>query len=129
MPVESISGSVTSFKMPSLPVEVKSGKSPVELNSTKDQPSAKAGPANITDTLTNDKVSVANKTLSIVGVEKNSKPAGVVSHVVVSYNQRGEMRTKFEDSRNNVVYQIPSEMVAKMQDLMMTTSTSTDVKG
>jgi hypothetical protein len=61
--------------------------------------------------------------------EKGGKPAGVVSHVVVSYNLKGEMRTKFEDSRNNVVYQIPSEMVAKVQDLMTMKNTSTNIKG
>jgi len=57
-----------------------------------------------------------------------SEPAGVVSHVVQSYNQQGKLRTKFEDSRNNVVYQIPSEMTAKLEDQLLAPNSSTDVK-
>ena len=58
-----------------------------------------------------------------------SHSAGVVSHVVVSYNQQGKMRTKFEDSRNNVVYQMPSEMAARLEDQIATSSTSANIKG
>lgn len=76
-----------------------------------------------------DVVTIAGKQTQVSDNENDRKPAGVVSHVVVSYNLRGEMRTKFEDSRNNVVYQVPSVMVAKMQDLMMSMNVTTNVEG
>ena len=60
--------------------------------------------------------------------QAGSEPAGVVSHVVVSYNQQGKLRTKFEDSRNNVVYQLPSEMTAKLEDRLLSSNSSTDIK-
>ena len=65
----------------------------------------------------------------VVAGGNDSKPAGVASHVVISYNPQGKIRTKFVDSRNNVVYQIPSEMVAKLEDQMQKPETSTSVKG
>jgi hypothetical protein len=65
--------------------------------------------------------------MPVAKVEKDNKPAGVVSHVVESYNLKGELRTKFLDSRNNVVYQVPSQMVAKIQDLMIKSNKSADI--
>lgn len=52
-----------------------------------------------------------------------------MSHVVEVYNPQGKRRLKFMDSSNNVIYQFPSEMVAKVQDLMMNPDTATDKKG
>jgi hypothetical protein len=49
--------------------------------------------------------------------------------MVEVYNQKGKLRVKFVDSHNNVIYQIPTEMVAKMEDQMLKPETSTDVKG
>jgi hypothetical protein len=59
----------------------------------------------------------------------SAKTAGAASHVVVTYNPQGKMRTKFLDSRNNIVYQVPPEMLARMEDLMMNPETSTNIKG
>ncbi|HXE94857.1 MAG TPA: hypothetical protein VN642_00510 [Dongiaceae bacterium] len=69
------------------------------------------------------KVSPANKPPSTT----NSSSA--ISHVVVSYNHQGKIRTRFMDSRNNVVYQVPSELVAKMEDQMLKPETSTNIEG
>ena len=52
-----------------------------------------------------------------------------MSHVVEVYNQQGNVRIKFMDGNNNVIYQIPSEMVAKIKDQMMQPETSTSIKG
>jgi hypothetical protein len=52
-----------------------------------------------------------------------------MSHVVEVYNPQGKKRLKFMDSSNNVIYQFPSEMAAKVEDLMMKSDTSTDKKG
>lgn len=86
--------------------------------------------SNNPNSVINDKISIETSPLKETPKNSSTKaPVGVVSHVVVSYNQQGEIRTKFVDSRNNVVYQIPSEMVAKIEDLMMKPNTSTDIKG
>jgi len=52
-----------------------------------------------------------------------------MSHVVEVYNTQGKKRLKFMDNRNNVVYQVPSEAVAKMEDLMMKPDASTSQNG
>jgi len=78
---------------------------------------------------------VSNKTFldkvpsPVVANQSSADPAGVVSHVVVSYNQQGKMRTKFEDSRSNVVYQMPSEAAAKLEDQITASTKFTSIKG
>ena len=134
MSVDSISGSVSALKTETLKPEALNTNlsldKPVTGNSiAKDQPSGKAELPSIVDPQAKDKVSISSKPMPVAKVEKDSKPAGVVSHVVESYNLKGELRTKFLDSRNNVVYQVPSEMVAKIQDLMIKSNTSTDING
>ena len=70
-------------------------------------------------------------------VVKASVPAGIaeknpvrgMSHITESYDARGNMITKFIDSSNNVIYQTPSEMVVKAQELMTNTQAATDIKG
>lgn len=89
----------------------------------------KAELPNVFDPQAKDRVSISGKPVPVAKVEKDSKPAGVVSHVVQEYNLKGELRTKFLDSRNDVVYQVPSEMVAKIQDLMLKSDTSTNITG
>ena len=59
----------------------------------------------------------------------NKKPDRTMSHVVEVYNRQGKVRITFIDSENNAVYQIPSEMVAKVEDQMMKPETSTNMKG
>ncbi|MDD2899473.1 MAG: hypothetical protein PHI31_12260 [Desulfuromonadaceae bacterium] len=129
MSVESISGNMAALRTHSLGSGTSWGGSVSVGAVVKDPTPAKAEIQNAVDPQADDKVTLSSKPLSVAKAANSSKPAGVVSHVVVSYNLRGEMRTKFVDSRNNVVYQMPSEMVAKMQDLMMTVNTSTNVKG
>ena len=136
MPVDPISGSMSSVKPETLkPAETLSvnaspDKSVAGNSPAKDQPKAEL--PNAFDPQAKDRVSISSKPASVEKVEKvekDKKPPGVVSHVVESYNLKGELRTKFLDSRNNVVYQIPSEMVAKMQDLMLKSNTSANIKG
>jgi hypothetical protein len=52
-----------------------------------------------------------------------------MSHVIEVYNTQGKKRLKFMDSRNNVIYQVPSETVAKMEDLMLKPDTSASKNG
>jgi len=56
------------------------------------------------------------------------KTPSATSHVIEEYNARGELRIKFVDNKNNIIYQIPSEMVTKMQDLMLKSDMPADAK-
>jgi hypothetical protein len=78
---------------------------------------------------TKNKVSELKKQSPDSEVETRKKPVRAMSHVVKVYNLQGEERTKFMDSHNDVVYQIPSEMVAKLEDQMMKPETSANTKG
>jgi uncharacterized FlaG/YvyC family protein len=87
-------------------------------------------------TTSNDVAAKANSDVSPVqkqtqdnGQKSSSKPVLMMSDVVVVYNHQGQVRIKFMDSNNNVIYQIPSEVLAKMEDQMMKLETSTTIKG
>lgn len=59
----------------------------------------------------------------------DKSPARGMSHVVESYDSKGKVLTKYMDSSNNVIYQTPSEMVLKTQELMTNTQATTNIKG
>ena len=98
-----------------------------------DQPVNKVMQPVVVDPNTGAKDSPAVKQLpkhsSVAGIKNSARPDNVISHVVVSYNLQGKVRTKFLDSRNNVIYQIPPDMVAKMEDLLMKPDTSANTQG
>lgn len=77
----------------------------------------------------NNKVSKLKNQSPDSEVETRKKPIRTMSHVVKVYNLQGKERTKFMDSHNDVIYQIPSEMVAKLEDQMMKPETSANTKG
>jgi len=72
--------------------------------------------------------SSAQKTIS-ANVDGGDKPARFMSHITEVYNSHGKKRVQFLDSQNNVIYQIPPEMVAKTEDLMMKNNQSTNING
>ena len=96
---------------------------------TNDQLVNQTVPSSAVDTNFNNKVSPVNKQSLDAGIETQNKPVRAMSHVVESYNLQGKARTKFIDSNNDVIYQIPTEMVAKMEDLMLKPETPTNTKG
>lgn len=130
MGVNSITGHAAAVKLPSLNVAADSlnqqakGTTPVSAPSIR-----KTVQSNITATSSQNKVSPPNIQSPVVNNENNRKPVRAMTHVVESYNLQGKVRIKFIDSNNNVIYQIPPEMVAKTQDLMTNTQTATDIKG
>ena len=127
MGIDSITGNAAAYQLQILKTTGSLDK-PVRLAvASKGQPAEKAAQASSADLGAKD-AAAANQS-PVSSSENTKEPAGVVSHVVVSYNQQGKMRTRFEDSRNNVVYQIPSEMVASMEDQMLKPTTSTSIKG
>jgi hypothetical protein len=60
-------------------------------------------------------------------LDKN--PVREMSHIAESYDARGNVITKYMDSSNNVIYQTPSEMVIRTQELMSSTQAATNIKG
>jgi len=130
MTVNSIAtGSTASHQLQTLITAGAANKQGKGILSIKDTPSNQTLKPRGFDSNDSSKVSSDTLTLSAAPNKNNSEPSGVVNHVVVSYNQQGKMRTKFEDSRNNVVYQMPSEAAAKLEDQISTSSTFTNIKG
>jgi hypothetical protein len=127
MEMNSISGSAVAAQMlPAKAVDQK--EQPVKtVLSAHDQLSTVAVSASNPSTTAKDKVTTVKKPVEapVAAVLTENKP----NHVFVTYNQQGEVRTKFMDSNNNVIYQIPTELVAKMEDQMMKLNSSTSVKG
>jgi hypothetical protein len=128
MAVNSITGDVTAFKLPSLNSAV-SLDQPVKVVSAINDPPSNQTVQSSAAVNANNKVSPVNKQSQDAGIESRSKPVRTMNSVVESYNQQGKVRIKFMDSNNNVIYQIPAEMVAKMEDQMMKPETATNIKG
>jgi hypothetical protein len=129
MSVNSITGNLAQFQMQPMQPNGSTDKSVKETPASNDQLSTKAVQVSPLDALTDNNKSTAIKKTAVASNAGSSQPAGIVSHVVESYNQYGKVRVKFMDSRNNVVYQTPSEMVAKIEDQMKAPNTSANVKG
>ena len=50
---------------------------------------------------------------------RKKEPEGrTMGHILYVYNLRGDLRVRFMDSKNKLIYQIPPVMVAKTMDLM-----------
>ncbi len=116
MSVNSIADGATAFKLPTFNVTVPSKQT------------VKSAPPAV-DLLAQTKVLTAFKPSPTAVAESGKKIVRGMSHVVESYNPQGKVRIKYMDSSNNIIYQIPSEMVAKTQDLMTNTQAATNVKG
>lgn len=110
MNVNSITGDVAALKLQTF-------NSANSFDRAEGTPATKAPPVNQTAVAADNKALPANRPSLNAGAQKQAEAARVMSHVVASYNQQGKVRIKFMDSSNNVVYQIPTEMVAKMEDL------------
>lgn len=128
MSVNSITGDVTAYTLQSMNTAGSVDKSVKGTSLAPDQSSSQTVQLNAVVANAN-KISSANKQSQSESSGSDKNPVRAMSHVVESYNLHGKVRTKFMDSKNNVIYQIPSEMVAKMEDQMMKPETSTDVKG
>ena len=126
MELKSIASDVVSYKMSSLATAVapKGG-------AAQGGPSAgQAAQANVAEANTASKVATQEKDKPAVvatAVSGSSKPGRTMSHIVESYNPQGKVRIKYLDSNNNVIYQIPTEMVAKTEDLMSKSELTTNL--
>ncbi|MDA8416711.1 MAG: hypothetical protein M0Z78_06550 [Betaproteobacteria bacterium] len=126
MSINSIAGDVIMLK--SKPMTAALDKPAMSIHETNNQPANQTVQPDVIDTHSKNKVMPAKKSSTYAGND-NKKSGRAMSHIIETYNLQGKLRTKFMDSHNNVIYQIPSEMVAKMEDQMMRSETSTNIKG
>lgn len=132
MDFNSITGDVAAFKLPPLNAAVSTDKPSNEALAAKtDQSTDQKIKPRTVDAIANNKIAADIKKSLTAGIdnENSGKPVRTMSHIVEVYNLQGKVRTKFMDSNNNVIYQIPTEMVAKMEDQMVKPETSTSIKG
>jgi len=60
--------------------------------------------------------------------EKVKDAVRQASNVVWAYNSKGDLRIKYMDSANRLIYQSPPQLYARMYDLMLESKTSVDTK-
>ncbi len=99
-----------------------------KASSAIDESANQAVQAGVADTTSSNKVASIKKQSLDAGAEDRQSSRSM-NHVLAEYDQQGKARTKFMDSNNNVVYQVPTEMVAKLEDRMSNIETSAKTKG
>jgi hypothetical protein len=121
---------------PQIPVSTTTLPLPAPNAST---PSTNETPAREQQTGSVDTVTIMNKVLdSKHETEKKDtqndekkqekQPARSMNDVLFAYNFRGDLRIRFMDSVNKLVYQIPPVLVARMSDLMANPESSVNTK-
>jgi hypothetical protein len=59
---------------------------------------------------------------------KNVSPESTTSKVLFVYDQKGELITKYMDSGNNLIYQVPSELMLFSKEADSKSNSSVDTK-
>ncbi|QEM67438.1 hypothetical protein FO488_04290 [Geobacter sp. FeAm09] len=80
-----------------------------------------------TATLVGDTVTLQGKTRKDT-TNDGAKEIGRIGAVVFSYNDKGDLRIRFMDSANALVYQTPPVMLARMADIMMRPDSSVSAR-
>lgn len=133
MSVTSITGAVAEVSFKPVAQSVTSVHLPKDASTANSDAAGQA--AQVTQAATAANATAVNKAVPVSKQTPHEKDkskddtAQHMSHVVEVYNTQGKKRLKFMDNRNNVIYQIPSEAVAKMEDLMIKPDASTSKKG
>jgi len=83
-----------------------------------------AAPSKVVAATNTTKAAAPTKPQATASTPTSKSATRAMSHMVESYNPQGKVRIKYEDSNNNVIYQIPPEMVARTQDLMTNSQTA-----
>ncbi len=118
MSVNSITAGNATFKLPTFNSTAPAKQPVKDAAKTVDATNVQESPPKVLDAKQPAPASLAS-----------AKPARGMSHMVESYDSSGKVVTKYVDSSNDVIYQTPSEMVLKTQELMTSTQAATDVKG
>lgn len=82
-----------------------------------------------------DRVTLRNAVKPVAGRDAETargsgsdKPSRSMGDILFSYNFKGDLRIKFMDSVNKLVYQTPPVYFSRMADLMMSPQTSVNTK-
>ena len=129
MSVTSITGAVTEVSLKPVAQTVALVHPAKETSTANSEAAAQATQAIAANATTANKVAPLAKQAAQEKDKSKDDTAQHMSHVVEVYNTQGKKRLKFMDNRNNVIYQVPSEAVAKMEDLMMKPDASTSKNG
>lgn len=129
MSVSSIAPKLTVFSLPSSNSLPSLDQSSKEITPSNDRLSSQTTESSFAVMDGDSVISSAAPKTSDAKVESHGKQARSMSHIMEVYNSQGKKRVQFLDSHNNIIYQIPPEMVAKTEDLMMKSSQSSDIKG
>jgi hypothetical protein len=129
MSVTSITGAITEVSLKPIAQAVPAVHPAKEASTANSEAAAQATQAIATTATTANKVAPLAKQAAQEKDKSKDETAQHMSHVVEVYNTQGKKRLKFMDNRNNVIYQVPSEAVAKMEDLMMKPDASTSKNG
>jgi hypothetical protein len=122
MSINTITGNMAAYQLPPLQAVASLNKSVTVSPASKEQGVKLTAQSSAIGTVA--KVTPDTRQAPITGASLDNK----LNNVVVSYNQHGQVRTKFMDSNNNVIYQIPTELAANLEDQMSANST-TSIKG
>jgi uncharacterized FlaG/YvyC family protein len=122
MSINSISGNMATYQLPQLQTVGSLNKSVTGTPAKKEPLAIQAAQSGAVDTTA--KITQETRQAPVASTVLDNKP----NNVVISYNQHGQVRTKFMDSTNNVIYQIPTELAAKLADQMLA-GTATSIKG
>jgi|GEM_PF-3138944 len=118
MGINSVADGTATFKLPTFNIAVPAKQPVKDASKTVDATKVQESPIKVLDTKQPAPASLAS-----------AKPARGMSHMVQSYDSSGKAVTKYVDSGNNVIYQTPSEMVLKTQELMTNTQAAANIKG
>jgi hypothetical protein len=129
MSVTSISGPVTEISMKSIAQTVASVPPAKEASTPDSEAVIQAAQVAAANAAAVNKVAPLAKQAAHEKDKSKDDTAQHMSHVIEVYNTQGKKRLKFMDNRNNVIYQVPSEAVAKMEDLMLKPDASTSKNG
>jgi len=70
----------------------------------------------------------ARETVKDSSGARGDKTGGRIGSVVFAYNWKGDLRIRFMDSKNALVYQTPPVMMARTADLMMRSDSSVSAR-
>jgi hypothetical protein len=119
MSMNSIADGVATFKLQAFKAEMQLKKPEKDTGEAVVFSKGTEGPSKTSDAVKESApASVADK-----------NPVRGMSHIAESYDARGKVITKYMDSSNNVIYQTPSEMVVKTQELMTNNQAATNITG
>lgn len=56
------------------------------------------------------------------------KPNGVTSKVQFAYDMKGDLSVRYMDTSNNLIYQVPSELMLRLKEAELKSDSSVDTK-